>query len=330
MFFCTLFDSYYIHNGIALYESLYNHCDKFHLFIFAFDDKCYNILKELNTAHATIVHLKELEDEELLTVKPTRTNGEYCWTCIPSVIKFVLDNYNVESCTYLDSDIYFWDSPDKLFEELNENSVLIVSHRYTQCYDQSKKSGEYNSQFITFKNSQNGRLVLEWWRGACNEWCYARHEDGKFADQKYLDDWPQRFKGIHVLNHLGGGVAPWNIQQYKIFKRGDALFGREVNTGNEFQIVFYHFHNLRFYTDEVDLGGYRLSKEVKQLIYTPYIIHLERIRQKLEAIDESEKAHALSEHTISNSRMFLQYIKHALMLNIINYKHIKGDSNVQK
>jgi hypothetical protein len=279
---------------------------------------------------ATIIGLDEFEDEELLAIKQSRSYVEYCWTCTPSVIKFVLDNYDVESCTYLDADIYFWYSPLKLIEEMGENSVLIVSHRYTPRYDHSKQSGKYCVQFMSFKNDKNGRLVLEWWRDACNEWCYARYEDGKFGDQKYLDDWPQRFNGVHVLSHLGGGVAPWNVQQYKIFKRDDALFGKELNTGKEFQIVFYHFHHLRFYTKRIDLGGYRLSKEAKKMIYTPYIIHIERIKQKLEAIDDSVKAHGEIKNMISNLRMFLRYIKHGLMLNILNCECSKGESHVQK
>ena len=69
-------------------------------------------------------------------------------------------------------------------------------------------------QFMLFKNTEGGLKVLNWWRDCCLEWCYNRHEDGKFGDQKYLDDWTTRFKNIHVLRNLGGGLAPWNVQQY--------------------------------------------------------------------------------------------------------------------
>ena len=39
--FCTLFDSYYLYKGIALYRSLEQVSDDFTLYIFCFDDKAY-------------------------------------------------------------------------------------------------------------------------------------------------------------------------------------------------------------------------------------------------------------------------------------------------
>ena len=271
--YCTLFDSNYLTRGLALYESLEKHSSDFHLYIFAFDDKSYEVLKKLDLKHATIVHLLEFEDEALLTAKKDRSRAEYCWTCTPSTIKYCIENYKLESCTYLDADLYFFSNPEVLIDEMGEKSVLITEHRYTPRYDQSELSGIYCVQFMTFKNDENGLKVLDWWRNACNEWCYARVEDGKFGDQKYLDDWPTRFRGVHVLENIGGGVAPWNIQQYDV-------------SNKKFQVIFYHFHNLRFLKNGfVDFGGYRLKKRDIELLYKPYLIHLQQIAKKLKTID---------------------------------------------
>ncbi len=46
--FCTLFDSRYMSRGMAMYESLKKHCNNFHLYIFAFDDPCYNFFKKMH------------------------------------------------------------------------------------------------------------------------------------------------------------------------------------------------------------------------------------------------------------------------------------------
>ena len=109
-----------------MYESLCRHCQEFHLYVFAFDDACYMTLSSLRLNKVTVISLSEFEDDELLRVKPVRTRGEYCWTCTSSTILYVLDRFNVESCTYLDSDLYFFSSPQSLFDEMGDDAVMIT------------------------------------------------------------------------------------------------------------------------------------------------------------------------------------------------------------
>lgn len=281
--FCTLFNINYLSRGMAMYESLEKHCKSFKLFIFAFDDECYSILKKLNYKNCEVISLEQFEDQKLLEVKNHRSKGEYCWTCTASTILYVLREYEVEECTYIDSDVYFYNSPEILIEEVGQDSVLITEHRYTPRYDRTQMSGKYCVQFMTFKNDERGVEALKWWREACIDWCYARAENGKLGDQKYLDDWTKRFKGIHELKYLGGGVAPWNVQQYIFKANNNKISGIEKKTNDEFNLIFYHFHSLIFYSDKtVDFtSGYKLERNVKKLIYMPYLIHLLKIDKKL-------------------------------------------------
>ncbi|OGI00439.1 MAG: glycosyl transferase [Candidatus Melainabacteria bacterium GWF2_37_15] len=275
--FCTLFDSNFINYGLAMYESLKAHCKDFHLFIFAFDDKCFEVLNKLKLENTTIISLKEFENEDLLRIKPTRTRQEYCWTCGSSTILHCIEKYNLPECTYLDADIYFYSDPAVLIEEMGDASVLLTEHRYTSKYDRTQSSGKYCVQFITFKNDYNGVKALKWWVNACIDWCFAKRENGRFGDQKYLDDWTQRFEGVHVLKHLGGGVAPWNVQQYELFD-------------NDFKLVFYHFHDVKFnQKKELRPIGvcYRLSREVINRLYIPYLTQLVEISKNLKQIDSS-------------------------------------------
>ena len=170
--------------------------------------------------------------------------------------------------------------PNVLVDEMGDNSVLITEHRYSQRYNQALKRGIYCVQFITFKNTADGLLALNWWSGKCLEWCYSRLEDGKFGDQKYLDDWPVRFKGVHVLKHLGGGVAPWNIQRYTLYNHKNRVSVYEGNDSAD--LIFYHFHYVKFYkNDQMDLGNYKFSKEVKTILYQRYISHISQIEATL-------------------------------------------------
>lgn len=269
-----------------MYESLKKHSDAFHLYIFAFDSRSYKLLKKLDLAFVTVVSLEAFEDEELLKAKEDRSAGEYCWTCTPSTIKYCIETYNLDSCTYLDADLYFFNNPSILIEEMGDKSVLITEHRYTPEYDQSTMHGKYCVQFMTFKNDKNGMKVLNWWRDACNEWCYSYHEDGKFGDQKYLDHWKTSFEGIHELQHLGGGLAPWNIQQYHISSK-NGLHGVESSSGSKFNVVFYHFQNFQFLeNNKISFGFYILGKSVIELLYRPYARHLEKITNDLKCVDK--------------------------------------------
>jgi hypothetical protein len=290
--FCTLFDSNYFTRGLALYYSLEKNCPDFNIYIFAFDQKTYELLRGMALNKATIISLKEFEDEELLRIKQTRSIAEYCWTCTSSTILYVLEKYNVESCTYIDADLFFYSSPQPILDEMRNQSILITEHRYSPKYNKQLKAGRYCVQFVTFRNNNDGLTVLKWWRERCIEWCYAKYEDGKFGDQLYLEDWTERFKGVHVLQHLGGGLAAWNIQQYVFEKVNDKVTGTEILTGRKFVAIFYHFHYLKFYTNgKIELGRRILNENVLNIFYKPYVKFLEELKAKISAIDYSFDPH---------------------------------------
>jgi len=276
--------------GLVMYDSLLKSCSDFHLYVFAFDDKCFDFLKSQKYENMTVISLKEFEDEKLLGIKPTRTAAEYCWTCTASTILYSIKNFGLDNCTYIDADMMFYSDPIVLFNEMGRKSVLITEHRYSKEHDQSKDSGKYCVQFVTFKNDANGMAVLNWWRAACIDWCYDRMEDGKFGDQKYLDDWTSRFEGVHELEHLGGGIAPWNVDQYLFEQSEGEIFGTELLSGKKFEAVFFHFHGARFFADNIaQLTGleYTLTKDVISIFYLPYISQINRKKLEINAHDNS-------------------------------------------
>jgi hypothetical protein len=285
-YYCTLFDSFYLSRGIAMYESLKTWTSDFQLFIFAFDELSFNILNELDLKNVTTVSLQEFETAELLEAKKTRSKGEYCWTCTPSVISYVLNKHKVPFCTYLDADLIFYSDPSVLIEEMinNRKNVLITEHRFSELpkLHGQNRAGRFCVQFVTFMKESNSLMILDNWRNQCIEWCYARYEDGKFGDQKYLDEWPMLYPNVHILQHIGGGVAPWNIQQYIFNLNGESITGKIKNTGLTFNLVFYHFQYVKFLNNKTyDIGWYLLSPAVKKLFYQPYLNRLEEIEVRL-------------------------------------------------
>jgi len=267
--FCTLFDRNYLYKGLALYNSLLEHCDEFNLWIVCFDDISYSLLQKMNLKNVNLISLKEFEDKELLSIKHTRSVAEYCWTCTPSVLLYIIKKEkSLDQIAYLDADLFFYSNPAPIFREFCEGSILITEHRYAKNLKyHSKKYGKYNVQFMIFRNDTIGLDCLEWWRDKCIEWCYAKPENGKFGDQKYLDDWTSRFKNVIVLKSKGGGLAPWNLPNYNLSNIEDEIYV------NDNLLIFYHFHTFNILkSTKFDLvKSYRLTKKQIDLIYMSYI-----------------------------------------------------------
>jgi len=271
--FCTLFNTYYLAKGLALYYSLEKNCKSFHLYVFAFDEITYRVLTEKKLQHCTIIKQADFESETLLNVKKERSLAEYCWTCTPFTIKYSLEVYQLDNCTYLDADTFFYQDPIFLIERMGDNSVLITPHNYHPSYDQTAMSGIYCVQFTTFKNDSKGLKVLDWWASACLKWCKSYYEDGKMGDQKYLDSWSYMFEGVYVLKEKGAGLAPWNTLNYKFSSRKDTF----LVDGES--LIFYHYHDLKHLSNgEWYLGGYSISPQVINDLYLPYIKLLKSIQ----------------------------------------------------
>src|SRR5690554_5852696 len=267
--FVTLFDSKFLPMGLCLHSSLMQHASPSHLWILCMDAEVEDQLSQLALPCVSLVSLSAVETEGLLAVKNGRTKGEYCWTLTPFAPQFVFErDPTVQRATYLDADLFFFDDPQILLDEFDASGkhVLITDHTYAPEYDQTAASGRFCVQFMTFRNTPEGVGVLQWWQDRCLEWCFNRIEDGKFGDQKYLDDWPLRFADeVHVLQQVEKALAPWNLSRF--YKSGNAAA----------KPVFYHFHGLRIVDhDKVVLfSGYKLSG-LCGAIYDDYLHALRR------------------------------------------------------
>lgn len=245
--FCTLFDTNYLTRALVLHGSLLETGEAFRLRAYCMDERSARLLERLDLPGVEAITRAQLEadDPELAAVRPTRNSVEYLWTATPSICLHALQrDPALASITYLDADLQFFSGPSLVFDEIGASSVTIVPHRYAprwQAFEQT--SGIYNVEWLTFARDPSGLEALTWWRERCLEWCYARFEDGKFGDQAYLNDWPDRFEGVHVLQHPGAGLAPWNLELYDV--REEPGSGRLLV--DDLPLVFFHHHGLQLF-----------------------------------------------------------------------------------
>jgi hypothetical protein len=271
--FCTYFDRHYLVRGLALYQSLTRHSGSFHLYVLCLDRETHDYLKQMDRPNLHAIALEEFEQAspELRVAKGNRSPVEYYFTCTAPLALHVLKSVpGVDVVTYVDADFCFFADPAPIYESLADRSILLIGHRFPPALRHLEIHGIYNVGLLCFRNDSRGLACLTWWRDRCLEWCYDRVEDGKFADQKYLDDWPARFPGTVVLEHKGVNLAPWNVCQY--FLRSAA---GEVYVDDD-PLICFHFHGLRmlapsFFNLGLNSYGAALGPVLKSDVYLPYL-----------------------------------------------------------
>lgn len=291
MNFCTLFDSYYLDRGIALYNSLNNVMDDFTIYIYAFDALSYSILSDMNLDNAIIISENDILDEELCKIKKERSRTEYCWTCTPVIIQYSLNHFRLDYCVYIDADMYFYESPAVLLEEIRQGDgdVSIISHRFPHSIVRKtsrKQHGEYCVEFNAFFNNSNGKRILDWWKKRCFESCAMTLNDKSFGDQMYLNDWPQRFEHVYEMKNKGAGVAPWNVADFIFLNETDDHINLLYRKKEKCQLIFFHFQGLRFYDDgfaniNIYNGIGKKDKKLIDFLYDNYIEELMKNRKLL-------------------------------------------------
>jgi hypothetical protein len=229
--YVTLFDGNFLPQGLALIDSLERFAGEHTLWVVCMDERAQRVLEAKAKPNVRTIPLAQAETPELLAVKPGRSRAEYCWTLTSRAPKLVFDrDAAARRVTYIDADMSFLGSPQPIFDELDRSGkdVLITEHAYDPEYDQSAASGRFCVQFITFVRD-SGEDVRRWWEARCLEWCFNRMEPGRFGDQKYLDDWPERFGDhVHVLQRKDAIQAPWNARRF-----------------DPRNAIAWHFHGLR-------------------------------------------------------------------------------------
>ena len=274
--FCTYFDHRYLPLGLALHGSLRRVCGDFTLWVLALDEEAAAFLDEAALPSLRVVRLSDLEafDPQLKEVEKDRSRVEYYFTCSPCLPRYLMEVEGVDEVTYLDSDLWFFASPERVFDEMGDGAVAIVPHRFSEAAARSHaRFGLYNVGWLTFRNNADGRACLEWWRGMCIDWCYDRAEPTRYADQKYLDYFESRFPGVRVIANPGANLAPWNVARHAVVQDSSG-----VSVDGE-PLVFFHFQGLRrmsrsTYDSNLASYGARLTPALRHGVFEPYLYAL--------------------------------------------------------
>ena len=282
-YFCTYCDQGYAARMLCLYQSLKEQDEPFQLLVLCFDAETEAVVATAGDASLVAVPLAEVlvADPAYAAVRGRRSRVEFYFTATPVLVRhcFVLEPA-AQVMTYLDADLFFFSPASLVFEQQGNASVGIVPHRFIKPSPRKHQHGLYNVGWVSFRRDANGMACLEWWRERCLEWCHDRVENGRFADQGYLNEFPTKFAGVCALEHPGINAAPWNIDPTQLACVG----GKPWMNGH--RILFYHYQGIR----EIRAGwfdpgvrGYHvpLTPELREYLYLPYLRRLTAMQAHL-------------------------------------------------
>jgi hypothetical protein len=233
-------------------------------------------------------NLRILRDSEFLAKHDSvrsaidgRSRAEAIFTIGPSAL---LSSSNLVRdggwLVYSDSDLFFAGPLEGYLDEFRDANVLIAPHRHFLWNKRRlEKYGIYNVGLVAFRKNQEGLRALQFWAESCLEWCYDRAEDGKYADQKYLEKFASVSEGVFVDNSLGANLAPWNsfLKKISATKSGEIFVGRD-------KLMYFHAQGLKQKNGRWILGHLNYlsfaGPRLKKLVYSPYLAKLEEWSQK--------------------------------------------------
>lgn len=237
---CTISTVSHIEKSFALARSLDPETN-FHMLLMDVREFITTNVHLLPNVHIDFLdQLIDNRDFKAVSSRFAERNDKLRWALKPVYLKFLLES-GYDRAIYVDNDIFFYASPDFLFEKLNQASFLLTPHFYKadptrdqHWFEANFRVGLYNAGFIGV--SQKGIPILDWWANCCLYNVKKAYWRGLFDDQKYLDLVPILFDEVEILKHKGCNLAGWNYQNYQLSR--DEEHQLLVNGD---PLVFIHF-----------------------------------------------------------------------------------------
>ena len=274
----TLSDHNYLTNGLALYESLKVHSSNFLLHYLCLNARTFDKLSSLDLPNLKCYNMEELsQDKDFETLSKNNKSSPidtgdgqspFHWALASFFSAHLVNTYDLPHVLYVDSDIIFYDSVDKIFDAMGSKSIGIITHKHNKLDKTSTNVGYYNVGVIYFKNDKIGSECLNFWKNCCvdadNEYAPIF---GSCGDQKYLELFGDLFgeENIEVLCRKVGNGAPWNFPMFEFIDHHRIIWrdpeGNVLNPGESLEqdLVFNHFShftpNFTRQSFAVDRGG---------------------------------------------------------------------------
>jgi hypothetical protein len=280
--FSTVVSQDHLFKYLAMVSSLRANGSDFKVFTLCVNEIVWHILNKINIEEIVPVMLNDVESDMLVRAKNERPFQAFCWTLKPVFLHYVMEKY--PDCKYfahLDADLFFFSDPEKIFLENPSASLFLTHHRNSRDFLKYYGStGVFNTGFVGCKNNVNAMDAVTKWKTQCILYCPIKEDKARklFGDQRYVESWPEEFRGVHVVRSKGANAALWNVQNYTVNEKKGKIYV------DDHPLIFYHFSGLTIISrNEFNLNWYYHidDKTVLEYIYKPYINTLVHIMNEM-------------------------------------------------
>lgn len=261
-------DEYFASRACALIDSLQNPVEIIKVLVFAHNQDTSNLLKSYLGGKAEVIGIEELimHFPDLGKLQTSKTHKEFLFAITPFLLQFAHLQYPHLQAWYIDADIYFFDSFEKLQHQVVSHSFTVTSHNFPEHLRDLEIYGKYNVGIISSAGDDRAREILKWWGDRCLEDSSIFESPEVYGDQKYLDKF-QNSSGFYTFENITDNAAPWNLNEIQALP------------------VSFHFSGLRRFRNFSYIGfsmyTWRPSKKLIREVYIPYLRTLDGIEETI-------------------------------------------------
>lgn len=271
--YCTCLDSTHLTRGRVLHQSLLRHAGEFDLVVLALDEAARKAVTTEAWARTSALRVTDLlkRHPRLAAAQSDRTAGEFAATCKPWLLVELLPRIPHGEClTLVDANLCFFHSPAALYGQMGAASIALAPGRPAPAPPASERHGRFHASWVTLRNDAVGLAAATTWAEQCAAWCFGQPAAGRYLDERYLDDWPQRFPGTVILAEPGAVVAPRDL--------ADRLVTAGPHIGGS-PLISFHFGDLvpltrQLYDAGLQADGGMPTPGLREFVYRPYLQRL--------------------------------------------------------
>lgn len=210
-------------------------------FVLCLDHEAYQIMRratrEPKVLALTIADLPEVAEFA------GRPISRFAVTCKPYLLRWAVTNGGVQKAVYFDSDIWFVADPSFMFDELEENNILLIPavmtpeatiKNWSTLARVAQRTGYYNAGCVAVNDQALD--FLDWWANRCAYSTFRDFYEDISGDQKYLNWVPSLFSKVRLMRHYGLNIKPWLTKHVPLERHADGLAYL-----NGDPLIFFHF-----------------------------------------------------------------------------------------